>query len=393
MNRLNTIRSQAGLSLVELMIALLISTLILAGLVQIFSMNRSTYQSDEGLARLQENARFAMEFLTREIRNVGNMGCFPIPKDNADKDNKISNYIAGTQISGFGTPIPEIYDTTKPLRGHDAAAVNDGMTYILPQLYPPAVTAGTTPALPGTINPTGIVVGSDVLVVRGMDQDSFRLGTPTNDPNQVFVTTPHNLIVGQVVVASDCERAAVFQVTSINNGVGGDGLMHDVGGSPGNTCNVWGTPSCRGKALSPDGSSFDKGAEVAAFRNMVYYIGAGTGGGPSLFRDNYINGTRVSEELVEGIENLQFHYGDGTRYFEGRNVTDWTAIRSVRIGMLVATSNVVTGQDTNPANTQGATEASEDTSQHLMSNITLIPPNDRRRRRVFETTVVVRNPL
>lgn len=400
MNQIPVGKNQTGLSLVELMIALLISTLILAGLVQVFTMNRATYQSDEGLARLQENARFAMEFLTREIRNAGNYGCYGLRRppsastagQGAKRFDTVSYYVAGPATYIYNKPVPDIFNIYVPVQGYDATAVSNGTTYNLPALYPPVVTAGTAPAMPGSLNPAGIVVGSDVLVLRGMDQDSTPLVAPFNDPNQVNVRTPHSINVGQVVVAADCGRAHVFQVTGIAPGAGFDGLLHDLGGNPGNTCGTWtGTPPCS----APE---FQDGGDVGALRNVVYYVGVGTGGGPALFRDNYISGSLVTEELVEGIENLQLHFGEfalhtGTiQYAEARSVTDWTSIRSIRIGMLVATSNVVTGQDTTPGYTSGATESALDTSQYQMSNITLIPPPDRRRRRAFETTVMMRNP-
>ena len=53
-------RRQAGLSLIELMIALLIGSILLIGLVQVFGASRTAYQLSEGMSRTQENARFAL---------------------------------------------------------------------------------------------------------------------------------------------------------------------------------------------------------------------------------------------------------------------------------------------------------------------------------------------
>jgi len=64
-----------GFSLVELMIALLIGLIIAIGVVQIFSATRATYQLDESLARAQENGRFALEFLSQDVRHAGYAGC------------------------------------------------------------------------------------------------------------------------------------------------------------------------------------------------------------------------------------------------------------------------------------------------------------------------------
>lgn len=62
---------QQGFSLVELMVALTISTLLMLGLVEIFGSARASYNLQEGLARLQENARYANSFIARNLRETG----------------------------------------------------------------------------------------------------------------------------------------------------------------------------------------------------------------------------------------------------------------------------------------------------------------------------------
>ncbi|VAX12969.1 Type IV fimbrial biogenesis protein PilW [hydrothermal vent metagenome] len=59
---------QRGLTLIELMVALVISLLILAGLFTVYQSNQRGYQLNDGLTRTQENGRFAIDFLSRDIR-------------------------------------------------------------------------------------------------------------------------------------------------------------------------------------------------------------------------------------------------------------------------------------------------------------------------------------
>ena len=66
---------QSGVSLIELMIALVIAGLLALGLVQIFGASKTTADMQEGLSRVQENGRFATQFLQRQLRMVGFMGC------------------------------------------------------------------------------------------------------------------------------------------------------------------------------------------------------------------------------------------------------------------------------------------------------------------------------
>lgn len=67
--------SQRGFSLVELMVAVTIGLIILAAVSGIFVTSKSTYNTTDSLARLQENARFAVHYLSRDIRMAGFAGC------------------------------------------------------------------------------------------------------------------------------------------------------------------------------------------------------------------------------------------------------------------------------------------------------------------------------
>lgn len=64
-------RTQTGLSLIELMIAALLSLILIGGVIQIFSSTSSTFRFTENTARAQENGRFATDILARYIRMGG----------------------------------------------------------------------------------------------------------------------------------------------------------------------------------------------------------------------------------------------------------------------------------------------------------------------------------
>jgi type IV pilus assembly protein PilW len=68
-------RQQQGLTLIEIMIALLIGAFLLGGVMEIFLKSRQTYKMQEALSRVQENGRFAMDFLTRDIRMTDYQSC------------------------------------------------------------------------------------------------------------------------------------------------------------------------------------------------------------------------------------------------------------------------------------------------------------------------------
>ncbi|MEZ5543367.1 MAG: PilW family protein [Pseudomonadota bacterium] len=68
------LRAACGFTLVELLIALVIALLILAGGSRIFIATGHGYRLQDNLARLQENARYALEALGGELRRTGYLG-------------------------------------------------------------------------------------------------------------------------------------------------------------------------------------------------------------------------------------------------------------------------------------------------------------------------------
>ena len=83
--------SQRGLTLVEVMVAITISLILLAGVMQIFISSRQTYRVQDGQARMQENGRFAVQFLTNDIRMAGHTGC-------ASRSAPIRDIVAGANV-------------------------------------------------------------------------------------------------------------------------------------------------------------------------------------------------------------------------------------------------------------------------------------------------------
>ncbi len=65
---------QQGMTLIELMISLLIGTFLLLGAVTVYTQGRQNYQTAEGVARLQENMRFAFDTIEPDIRLAGFWG-------------------------------------------------------------------------------------------------------------------------------------------------------------------------------------------------------------------------------------------------------------------------------------------------------------------------------
>lgn len=86
---------QRGVTLLELMVALLISSLLILAMVFLFLSGRSSFLFQEQVARQQENGRFAWQLITRELQQAG---YFPKVWDRP----RVGFAIAGT-TNGAGT--------------------------------------------------------------------------------------------------------------------------------------------------------------------------------------------------------------------------------------------------------------------------------------------------
>ena len=100
--------SQKGMTLIEIMIAMLIGVFLMTGVIQIFVSARQAYKLQENLSRLQENGRIAMDLITKDVRMAGytNYSCLPVNPTANDPPFGVTNarccttnsVLAGTDI-------------------------------------------------------------------------------------------------------------------------------------------------------------------------------------------------------------------------------------------------------------------------------------------------------
>ena len=68
------LRQQAGVTLVELMVALSIGSFLMIGAVQVYNQSREAFVVNESIARVQETAQFAMDTIEADLRMASNWG-------------------------------------------------------------------------------------------------------------------------------------------------------------------------------------------------------------------------------------------------------------------------------------------------------------------------------
>ena len=69
------VSKQMGISLVEILVALVISLFLLAGIVQVYVGNKATFAFTNALAEIQENGRFALDSMSQDLRLANEWGC------------------------------------------------------------------------------------------------------------------------------------------------------------------------------------------------------------------------------------------------------------------------------------------------------------------------------
>lgn len=80
-----------GFSLVELMIATLLGAFILIGMLEVYFSVSTVLRTQQALAFIQENGRFAMHILNQQVRIAGYLSCDE-KYDLTLKDKKIQRY-------------------------------------------------------------------------------------------------------------------------------------------------------------------------------------------------------------------------------------------------------------------------------------------------------------
>lgn len=349
-----------GFTLVELMVAVTIGLIILGAVAQIFATSSATYNVQEDLARAQESGRFAVDFLKRDLRMAGYAGCVNVTQaQNPDAAFTVNNRLNGTNFAtNFG--------------GQQHIA---GFDYV----------SGTTwsPLLPANVFAAGEVrPETDVVAIRLGDTRGFRLENDMANPTAALDIQDFNgLEQDDIVMLTDCNGIDIFQVSNVITPGNNDNIAHAASGIPGNT------DANLSQAYTDD-------AQLMKLWTRLYYIGTGSNGGPALFRKDLVKGNEgpgvAGQELVEGVESMHIVYGEDTTldgsadiYRLPANITDISRVASVRISLLVRTL------------TERGAESDQQTYDLLGDTTNTSddydPTDDRRLRRMFTSTVQLRN--
>jgi len=342
-----------GFSLTELMVSITIGLVILAAVSSLFVTSKRNYNEQDRQAKMQENARFAINFLMYDLRHAGYYGCMDdITRPTANAPGTVYTSLAAGSF---------VFSPYAAVEGLDNAAAGK-------KWYPSNVES----------LPTNIELGTDALIIR-MAQPAQTLTLASQMPNtSVGITVANstwlgNFRQGDIILIADCATADITQISA----VAGTTLQHGTGGTM--------TP---GNSVAQLSKAYRPPARVMKYASRIYYVRKNPAGIPSLYRQDN-NG--AAEELVEGVEQMHITYGKDTddpgddvpNIFlkAGENglqsEADWRRVRAVRVGLLVRTPN--------------DKDQDVDNRSYTVNGESIAAAGDHNRRRLFMFTVDLRN--
>ena len=100
---MNIYKQQLGISLIELMIAMAISSFLILGVTQIYIDNKRSYSFQQNLSENQEGSRFALLLLQQEFSKIGYRRRPDEPMESAFPAENVSgcNFTAGETVKSL----------------------------------------------------------------------------------------------------------------------------------------------------------------------------------------------------------------------------------------------------------------------------------------------------
>lgn len=336
MKWLPKILPESGMTLIELLIAIAVSGIVLAGVTQILTISSSSYSRQEEMAAMQQNVRMAKMFLERDSRMAGcglqnffdkGTRVYPVEFTNAggqsSTDILIINYV-DLDNGSCANVLPQLTLNGSMPAASAEATVNEDLTDTTPPPSPPYSTWDSAFTCAGT---------------------SYG-GTPFKE-FQAIITSP------------DGSKSDVVYITQVQA----------------NSNKIQNRPYAGfdNKIIN----SYPPGSTINFFSNTTL----------TRITYSYSNGSllRNNQAIADNLEDLQFAFGldtdaDGVvdSWINNRDLTnaEKDQVRLVRINVLGRTSREHPGpSDTRPAIEDRAAGTSPDKFGRQLFQITVMPRN------------------
>lgn len=317
-------RRPGGFTLIELMIAMLLGLVVIAGVVSVFLAGQQAYRTNQALGEVQDGSRVAFEMLARDIRDAGLTGC--------NNNGRLANVLNNGPNAG-GTDWWA--NMGNAVRGYTTGQTD------------PAIAVGTTASpvtrVAGTDSLELIGAAGTGLSVAAAPGASFKLNDSSSD-----------LVTGDVILVCDPDHATLVQVTSYTPST--VTLVHNAGSSasPGNCSGGMGYPT----VCTTAGNTYQFGANSEIFKLGAndWFIGNSTNAisGRSLYRMNVLvtagKPTATAQEMVPDVTDMKilYHQAGAPAYASATAITNWGQVDAAQVTLTIQGSNRRAGVDVKP---------------------------------------------
>lgn len=323
---------QRGVSLIELMVALVIGLFLIMGAVTVYNQSRNAYRASESVARLQETARLAMDVIETDIRMANYWGM-----------SNRADFIVNR--AGPGQPAPAGWTPQQQANASRCGPVGSNWIINLEEYV-----GGSNNAYGLACAASNYRPASDVVFIRRANE-----------------TAPQTLALNRVYLQTSRIQGTLF-VPTCNNPI---------------------NPACiPADYLPPQSASRELEAHV-------YYVSSQStlrADVPSLRRKRLADissavaaNVVVDEEIVPGVEDLQVRFGIDTN--DDTNVDQY-----VNPGAVPANARVVSATIWLRIRAEDMDLSHRDETAYQYADMAApVTPNDNFRRIVVSKTIHIRN--
>lgn len=287
-----------GLSLIELMIAMVLGLMVVGVAIGIFMSNRQTYRATENLSRVQENARTAFEMMARDMREAGGNPCV----NNLPIANVLNTANWWSNLTHWDDAV----------RGYAA-----------------------TEAFPDAAFGTGAgsrISGTDAIqLISGDDSVATISAHNTGGAQFTLNTATSGFSTGDLLMACNSRQASIFRASA----VAGNTVGHAAGGGNCTSALGLGVPTnCAGRKVFEFAAP---NSVMVRLHSTRWYIANNARGISSLYQSRLAGNGVQNQEVAEGVTNMQVTYlmRGGTSYQTAAQVAatanGWANVIAARI--------------------------------------------------------------
>lgn len=299
MGRLTPQQTQAGFTLVELLVAMVIGLLVMGGATQLFISSQQSYRFQTALADMQDTGRFALDTMARELRQADySGGC------------------AQSQTTVHLRPWADSNEDALPLQAWNTPSNHD-----------------FTASLVGPVEDQDVLAFRGGLIARtGFSSDSLDVESVDNNQQITLSRDIGGVFNNRLVLLQGLQNCDIFYNTS--NDVRTLQKTASAGWQSNLAPNLsnWGNES---------GLTYSAGQNVSlsVLNNAIYYIGqdANNDNAPSLMRLDLSQTTPRNDIVASHVVAMRTAFLIDDAYVPAEEVdaAEWPNVQALRITLIV----------------------------------------------------------